>query len=77
MLGHVRQDRTGVGPTRRRPADVFAHGGKTSRETHATVDGETCRIIDECNAVALATLKANRRMLNRLAEALLEHETLE
>jgi cell division protease FtsH len=41
------------------------------------VDAEARRIVDACYDAALATLRENRDRLDRLAETLLEHETLD
>lgn len=48
-----------------------------SPETLALVDSEVRRIIDECYKTAVDTLRAHRPQLDRLAKALLEHETLD
>jgi cell division protease FtsH len=48
-----------------------------SPETLALVDSEVRRIIDECYDVAVSTLGEHRTQLDRLANALLEHETLD
>ena len=45
--------------------------------TRELVDREVRRIIDECHDQAVATLVAHRDQLDRLAAALLEHETLD
>jgi cell division protease FtsH len=44
--------------------------------TRELVDTETRRIIEECYAQALQTLRGNRDRLDRLAHALLQKETL-
>jgi hypothetical protein len=41
------------------------------------VDAEVRRLIDECYSVALGTLHDNRDRLEKLANALLENETLD
>jgi cell division protease FtsH len=41
------------------------------------VDAEVRRLIDECYSVALGKLHDNRDRLDKLAEALLERETLD
>jgi cell division protease FtsH len=41
------------------------------------VEAETRRIVDECYARAIAELIENRDRLDRVAVALLEHETLD
>jgi cell division protease FtsH len=48
-----------------------------SETTRNLVESETRRIIDECYERALQKLRENRDRLDRLAEALLEHETLD
>ncbi len=45
--------------------------------TRQLVDEEVRRLVEGCYADALETLRANRQRLDRLARALLEHETLE
>ena len=48
-----------------------------SETTRNLVETETRRIVDECYARALEKLRENRPRLDRLARALLEHETLD
>ncbi|MFL5864051.1 MAG: ATP-dependent zinc metalloprotease FtsH [Solirubrobacteraceae bacterium] len=48
-----------------------------SEATRNLVEAETRRIVDECYARALEKLRENRARLDRLAGALLEHETLD
>lgn len=48
-----------------------------SAATIALVDSEIRRIVEECYATALKTLREHRAELDGLAEALLEHETLD
>jgi cell division protease FtsH len=48
-----------------------------SEETRQLVDTEVRRIIEECYAEALGTLRENRGKLEALARALLERETLD
>ncbi|MDX6647886.1 MAG: cell division protease FtsH, partial [Miltoncostaeaceae bacterium] len=48
-----------------------------SEETRQMVDAEVRRIIEECYAEALGTLRENRDKLEALARALLERETLD
>jgi cell division protease FtsH len=48
-----------------------------SEATRNLVESETRRIVDECYARALERLRENRARLDRLAAALLEHETLD
>jgi len=45
--------------------------------TRELIDTETRRIIEECYAQAVATLRGNRDRLDHLAHALLERETLD
>ena len=47
------------------------------RATRNLVEAETRRILDECYTRALEKLRENRAPLDRLAEALVEHETLD
>jgi cell division protease FtsH len=48
-----------------------------SEATRNLIESETRRIIDECYSRALGKLRENRERLDRLAAALLEHETLD
>jgi cell division protease FtsH len=48
-----------------------------SQATRELVDAEARRIVDECYARALEVLRDNRDRLERLADALLRHETLD
>jgi cell division protease FtsH len=48
-----------------------------SEATRNLVEAETRRIVDECYTRALDKLRENRARLERLAQALLEHETLD
>ncbi len=48
-----------------------------SETTRNLIESETRRIIDECYSRALGKLRENRARLDRLAAALLEHETLD
>jgi cell division protease FtsH len=48
-----------------------------SETTRNLIESETRRIIDECYSRALEKLRENRVRLDRLAAALLEHETLD
>jgi cell division protease FtsH len=52
-------------------------GDGVGSATKELVDAEIRRIIDECYAQAVDTLRANRARLDRLAHALLERETLD
>jgi cell division protease FtsH len=63
-----------------RPEDEAAFavsGARISDQTLELVDAEVRRIVDECYEVAVEELKENRDRLDRLAAALLEHETLD
>jgi cell division protease FtsH len=51
--------------------------GAASERTRQLVDEEVRRITDECYAHALELLRDHRDQLDSLAEALLEHETLD
>lgn len=67
-----------VGPLSVLPADGDAAvGGHTAPGTLDAVDLEARRIVEECYAEALQTLRANRARLDALAAELLEHETLD
>ncbi len=57
--------------------DPFPWSNQVSPRTQELIDAEVRRIVDECYASAVATLKEHRHRLDALAEALLEHETLE
>lgn len=48
-----------------------------SEATRQLVESEARRIVDECYVRAIAELRENRHRLDRLAAALLEHETLD
>jgi len=47
-----------------------------SEESARTIDAEVARLVSEAEAVATTVLAGRRPQLDRLAEALLEHETL-
>ena len=71
-----------VGPIAVLPADgsaqpFFGDANGPSEATRELVDAEARRIVDECYEQALAVLRDNRDRLERLAEALLRHETLD
>ena len=62
------------------PADeplLAGTGGTASEATRELVDAEVRRIVDECYSVAVEQLRSNRDRLERLAQALLERETLD
>ena len=48
-----------------------------SESTRQLVEAETRRIVNECYVRAIDELRANRDRLDRLAAALLDHETLD
>ncbi|MGH3333849.1 MAG: ATP-dependent metallopeptidase FtsH/Yme1/Tma family protein, partial [Nocardioidaceae bacterium] len=52
-------------------------GSGPSQATRDLVDAEVRRIVDDCYAKALETLRANRSSLDRLAHRLVEAETLD
>jgi cell division protease FtsH len=52
-------------------------GRLPSEEVRQRVDSEVRRIVDECHVEALSLLREHREKLDRLAHALLEHETLD
>jgi cell division protease FtsH len=62
--------RDGVGPLLPGVAEVSA-------ETQKLLDEEVRRIVEECHAEVVKLLTENRDKLDSLAEALLEHETLD
>jgi cell division protease FtsH len=63
-----------------RPEEEAAGGlpgvPRASDQTLELVDREVRRIVEECYDAALEQLRANRERLDRLVDALLEHETL-
>jgi cell division protease FtsH len=70
-----------VGPLAVIPSDgrgPFLPGAsEVSEETQKLVDGEVRRIVEEAHGQVVALLRENRPKLDSLAEALLEHETLD
>jgi cell division protease FtsH len=54
-----------------------AYGLAAAPQTLDVIDGEMRRIVDECYDEACRKLRDHRRQLDALAQALLEHETLE
>jgi cell division protease FtsH len=56
---------------------LFAGAGQASDRTLELVDAEVRRIVDECYEKALDQLRENRERLDTLADALVEHETLD
>jgi len=55
----------------------FGSKPATSERTAQMVDGEIKRLLDEAYVSAMELLSANRGLLDRIAEALLERETLD
>jgi cell division protease FtsH len=70
-----------VGPLAVIPTDgrgPFLPGAsEVSQDTQKLVDGEVRRIVEESHEEVVALLRENRPKLDSLAEALLEHETLD
>jgi cell division protease FtsH len=70
-----------VGPLAVLPTDgrgPFLPGAsEVSQDTQKLVDGEVRRIVEESHEEVVALLRENRPKLDSLAEALLEHETLD
>ncbi|MCE0446155.1 hypothetical protein LT493_19000 [Streptomyces tricolor] len=60
------------------PSDAQqAYGLSAAPQTLDVIDAEMRRIVDECYEEACHKLREHRSRLDALAEALLEHETLE
>ena len=78
-LGHVGRCWAGLGAARPAGRARASSRGvaQASDRTQELIDDEVKRIADECYAAALAILRANRDKLESLAQALLEHETLD
>jgi cell division protease FtsH len=55
----------------------YPGSGEVSERTHELIDDEIRRIVDEAHAQTVKLLTENRDKLDALAEALLEHETLD
>ncbi len=70
-----------VGPLAVLPSDgrgmVYPGASEVSVRTQELIDSEVRRIVDEAHKEVLALLAENRSKLDSLAEALLEHETLD
>jgi cell division protease FtsH len=70
-----------IGPVAVLPRDgtgpLLPGAAEVSQATHKLVDDEVRRIVEECYRDVVALLQENRRRLDSLAEALLEHETLD
>ena len=58
-------------------SSTLTTGKPYSEKTSELIDAEVKKLSDEAAARAEAVLKANRKVLDELAEALLLHETLE
>jgi len=52
-------------------------GSGPAPATRELIDEEARRIVDDCYATTLGTLREHREQLDRLAQALLEHESLD
>ena len=61
----------------RDPFSGFGGSRAYSEATAEVVDGEVERILQECYAEGIRMLREHRIELDRLAHALLEHETLD
>ncbi len=73
-------DKVGMASVLPGPQDeplLFPGAGQPSQTTQELVDAEVRRIVDECYETAHETLRANADKLEALAQALLEHETLD
>jgi len=71
-----------IGPIAVLPAEgqaqpFLSDGSGPSPATRELVDSEARRIVDECYDRAVQLLRDNRDRLDRLAQALLRHETLD
>ena len=70
-----------IGPLAVIPADgmgpLLPGASEVSARTHERIDDEVRRIVDEAHKEVLALLAANRKRLDGLANALIEHETLD
>jgi cell division protease FtsH len=70
-----------VGPVAVIPRDgtgpFLPPGSEVSPDTQRLVDSEVRRIVEESHKEVVALIKANRDKLDSLANALLEHETLD
>ena len=70
-----------IGPLAVLPADgrgpYYPGGAEVSERTQQLIDDEMRRIVEEAHAQVTQLLRENRGKLDALAEALLEHETLD
>jgi cell division protease FtsH len=70
-----------IGPIAVAPADgrgpYYPGFGEVSERTQQLIDDEMRRIVDEAHEQTVKLLRENRSKLDALAEALLEHETLD
>jgi cell division protease FtsH len=80
MVGRWGMSET-VGPIAVLPRDgsspLLPGAHESSPDTQRLVDAEVRRIVDECEDQVLTLLRDNRAKLDSLADALLEHETLD
>jgi cell division protease FtsH len=79
-LGYVRGDRPDERASRPRPragAGLPGASDGLSEATRQLIEAEARRIVEECYVRAIEELSENRDRLDRLAAALLEHETLD
>jgi cell division protease FtsH len=80
MVGRWGMSRA-IGPLALLPRDgtsnPFAGGPELSSETQKVIDDEMRRIVTEAHEQVVTLLQQNRHRLDHLAEALLEHETLD
>jgi cell division protease FtsH len=70
-----------IGPLAVIPADgqgpLLPGASEVSSKTQERIDEEVRRIVEDCHREVLALLADNRSKLDSLAEALVEHETLD
>ena len=70
-----------IGPLAVLPSDgqgpLLPGASEVSPQTQELIDEEVRRIVDEAHDEVVALLSENRDKLDSLAEALLEHETLD
>ncbi len=55
----------------------FSQGAGYSQEVAAKIDAEEKKIVEECYAKSKKILKDNKDVLDKVANALLENETLD
>ena len=56
--------------------DAYAGSRQPSDDTARLIDAEVRRLVEEAGAMAIGVLRARARALDRVADALLERETL-